>query len=155
MRTLLATVAATAVATTLGSAGLALAQTDEPTTAAIAIVAHQTVDKNLDLGHKGFSVGDQEMSSGKITKAGKAFGDTDGVCVATYVNAKAHELCTQTFDLPDGSIAAVGTVVSSPRGPAPFDWAITGGTGPYAGATGFVHVIPGNRAVHMTINVTY
>ena len=35
----------------------------------------------------------------------------------------------------------------------PFDWAVTGGTGSYAGAHGFLHVVPGNRTVHMTLNL--
>lgn len=155
MRTVLATVIATATATTLGGAGLALADTSAPTTAVIAVVAHDNNDRNIDLGRKGFSVGDEDLSTAKLTKSGQAYGSLDGVCQATFVTKPtAHELCTQTFDLPGGSLVAVGTVVSSPTGPAPFDWSITGGTGSYADASGFVHVIPGNATVHMTLHVT-
>ncbi|HVY11025.1 MAG TPA: hypothetical protein VHB18_12865 [Mycobacteriales bacterium] len=157
MRTLLATVAATAVATTLGGAGLALADTGAATSSVIPVVAHSKVDKRIDLGRKGFSVGDQETSSATLTSSGKAIGRLDGVCAATFATrSKAHELCSQTLALPGGEIVAVGTIVSTPHGPAPFDWAITGGTGNYAGATGFVHVIPANGPkIHMTIHVTY
>ncbi|HWA65180.1 MAG TPA: hypothetical protein VG899_02270 [Mycobacteriales bacterium] len=155
MRTVLATVIATAVATTLGGAGLALADSSDPTTAVIALVAHDNHDHDIDLGHKGFSVGDEDLSTAKLTMNGQAYGSIDGVCLATFVTKPtAHELCTQTLDLPNGSLVAVGTVTSSPQGPAPFDWSITGGTGSYADASGFVHVIPGNATVHMTIHVT-
>jgi hypothetical protein len=156
MRTLLAAVAATAVATTLGGAGYALAQ-PAATTSDIGVVAHSAVDKTIDLGRKGFSVGDQELSAAKLTHGGKAYGHLDGTCVVTFATkAKADELCSQTFRLPGGSITTAGTVASTPQGPGPFDWAITGGTGDYADASGFVHVIPGNGpTIHMTIHVTH
>lgn len=154
MRTLIATIAATALATTLGGAGLALADDSTAPGAVIAIVAHDKSQKDIDLGHKGFSAGDEEVGTANLTKDGRAYGTFDSVCAVTYATKPAvHELCSQTFALPDGELTSSGTVVAGPSGPSPFDWAITGGTGHYAGATGFIHVVPGNHTVHLTINV--
>jgi hypothetical protein len=155
MRTLLATLTATTLATTLGGAGVALALPDDATTSAIAVIAHQQTDKQINAGPKGLSPGDRDVSSARLTHAGAAYGSFDSVCEVTLATkSSVHELCSQTFNLPEGAITSAGGVVSGARGPAPFDWAITGGTGPYAEATGSVHVVPGNRAVRMTINLT-
>jgi hypothetical protein len=114
------------------------------------------VDRTLDLGKKGFSVGDQELESARLTRGTSGFGTVDGVCEATLATRSvAHELCSNIFALPHGLITTAGEVTSSPSGPGPFDWAITGGTGRYAKARGYVHVIPGNGpTIQMTIHVT-
>jgi hypothetical protein len=157
MRTLVATVAATVVATTLGSAGYALAATDGTTTSVIAVIGTHGSDKTIGVKPKGFSIGDQDVASTGLNRNGSPYGHFDGICEVTSASkSKANELCTETFSLPDGLISATGTVSSGPKGPSPFDWAITGGTGIYAGATGFVHVVPSNTPkIHMTIHVTY
>jgi hypothetical protein len=55
--------------------------------------------------------------------------------------------------LHEGSVTFSGLNTFRGGGPAPFDWAITGGTGAYSQAVGYLHVIPGNRTVHMTLNL--
>lgn len=119
------------------------------------LTGHQVSDKTIDVGRKGFSVGDDDLSMARLTEAGDQVASFDSACQVVFVSkGAAHELCRQTFTFAKGTIESSGEVTSSRSGPAPFDWAVTGGTGTYRNARGFVHVVPGNRTVQLIVHVT-
>lgn len=118
------------------------------------LLAHQHSEKSLDLADPGFGVGDMDLSAASLTRGTDDVGSFDGVCQVTIASkSKADQLCTQTLSLPRGSIVSTGTVASGRSGPAPFDWAITGGTGAYATARGYIHVLPGNKTVRLIVHL--
>ena len=156
MRTLVAAVAAAGITAVVGGATVALAQPHSATGSTIKLAAHQTSEKSVDVGHKGYGPGDEDVSAARLTSGGTTAGTFDGVCTATLVAKTAgHQLCTQTFRLNKGEVTSTGSVTAGKAGPAPFNWAITGGTGSYAKARGYVHVIPGNKTVHMVMHLTH
>lgn len=160
MRTTIATASAVGVAAVVVASGVALAQPRQAaqpvtsTATTLRVVAHRASDQTIDLGRKGFSAGDEDLSVARLTSGGRRVGTFSTICTTVAVGSKATQLCTQSFQLAHGDIEASGAVTSTQAGPSPFDWAITGGTGDYRAARGSVHVIPGNRTVHMTLHVT-
>jgi hypothetical protein len=134
----------------VGGAGAAVAASwpasAAPSARVIRLTASGGGDHNLDLGRKGFSAGDMQVTSAPVSTAGHRAGRFIGSCQAMRVTKTSEQqLCTWVFDLRGGSIATTGTVSSTRTGPAPFDIAITGGTGDYTGAQGYVHVEPASR----------
>ncbi|MFE4552613.1 hypothetical protein [Streptomyces sp. NPDC056785] len=111
----------------------------------IQLDARQTGSENLDVGKKGLSPGDGVVVAEDLYRDGRKTGDHSVVC--TYIRTKPGELqCLGTFALPRGQITAQALL----RLPVPstVDLAITGGTGDYRSARGFVHTVPaGTRTV--------
>ncbi|HEX9064875.1 MAG TPA: hypothetical protein VF843_07190 [Streptosporangiaceae bacterium] len=65
----------------------------------------------------------------------------------------ADEMITITFILRGGQIDVTGVATSTKSGPGPFSLAITGGTGSYAGATGYASVAPAHSP-RITLHVS-
>jgi hypothetical protein len=152
------TLLAAAGATTLvvlagGHAALASSPAaDRAAATTLNLVAHDQTDTSVDVGRKGFSAGDQEVSTLKLS--GDATGRGTITCQAMSVSRKkAVQQCSGTFSLAGGTVTFFGPTIAGHNGPAPFDWAVTGGTGAYSQATGALHVVPGNRTVHMTLQL--
>jgi hypothetical protein len=117
-----------------------------PSPTVIRLTAAGGGDHDLDLGRKGFSPGDMQVTTATLSSAGERAGRFVASCQATRATKKTEtQLCTWVFDLRGGSITTTGTVSSTRRGPAPFNFAITGGTGSYTAAEGYLHVAPANR----------
>jgi hypothetical protein len=120
----------------------------------LELVSHDRTNARVDVGRQGFGPGDEDVSSMTLEVDGKAAGHGTITCQAMRVSHRsADEQCSGVFALHDGSITFFGLTTAGRGGPAPFDWAITGGTGAYAQSAGYVHVIPGNHTVHMTLNL--
>jgi hypothetical protein len=92
----------------------------------------------LDLGAEGFSADDTEIFVDDVQRRGRSVGSQAGSCtVATVSETRLVGLCTTTLTLADGSLTTQGVVDEDPsQGPAGLRWAVTGGTGRYAGAGG-------------------
>ena len=156
----LVTAGATALALLAGGHA-ALATAPVPTSApaaaratTIAIAAHQQSDANVDVGRKGFSAGDQEVSTMRLSVDGQPTGHGSIDCLAMRVSrASADQQCSGVLVLSGGTVTFAGATTAGRHGPAPFDWAVTGGTGDYSQATGYLHVVPANRTVRMTLNL--
>lgn len=135
----------------------ALASSPGPTEAratTLTLVSHDRTNARVDVGRKGFGPGDQDVSSMTLEVDGRAAGHGTITCQAMRVSRKsADEQCSGVLALHDGSVTFFGLTTAGRGGPAPFDWAVTGGTGAYGQATGYVHVVPGNHTVHMTLNL--
>jgi hypothetical protein len=149
MKSAVALVAALALA--VGVVTLASADTngssDDNGGKVFKIFEHEDQTDSVDVGAPGPSLGDQFVFSSTLLRreGGARIGTDGGVC--TFVRfeqnsstASAH--CVATLSLEGGQITLQGlatfslTATTNP----PFDVAITGGTGAYAGAGGYVHI---------------
>jgi hypothetical protein len=104
----------------------------------------KTVDSTeLDLGKRGFSVGDRFIFTEKALDGRRRVGTAYGEC--TLVRLKRDEAtsqCLVTLVLERGSLTAHGVITGSEEGDEPFTFAVTGGTDRYKGAGGEARVSP-------------
>jgi hypothetical protein len=104
----------------------------------------------LDLGTQGPSLGDQSLASGDLfpPKGGSKLGIDGVICTIVRLEQKGNAVtsqCQATASLAGGQITAQALVTSvNNQAPSPSDFAITGGTGAYAGASGQVTAEPIN-----------
>jgi len=118
------------------------------------VAVHNT---DLDLGDPGPSAGDTQVFLDDVQRNGKTVGSSAGSCTVTlFTDTRLVGACTATLTLPAGSITAQGAFDEDPRvGPGGFTWAVTGGTGRYAGAGGEVNGTfrPGTDIVDVEIDL--
>ncbi|GHE98252.1 hypothetical protein GCM10014715_63020 [Streptomyces spiralis] len=115
----------------------------------IELVGKQTSAGEVDLGEPGVSVGDQRVVHEDLYRDGKKVGDHSTVCTFTRVSPAALQ-CLGTFALPEGQFAAQ-SLLHLPA-PASVDVGITGGTGDYRTARGFIRTVPaGETERHFTV----
>jgi hypothetical protein len=102
---------------------------------------HQSTDDNIDLGHTGFSAGDQDLFTARLTRSGMHAGRLVGSCTTVRVGkSTADQLCEFVLRLHHGQLTATGTVTSTQQGPGTFMLPIVGGTGRYHSAAGQITV---------------
>lgn len=107
------------------------------------IVARQTQIEHLDLGTRGPSLGDEIVHSGEILRNGSVVGVFGEVCTTVRAGHEADEddlQCLGTAKLPEGQFTTHG--LASGSGHEPTEVAITGGTGAYRTAHGYIHSVP-------------
>jgi allene oxide cyclase-like protein len=137
------------VAALISVAGVTLASANSDsssgTTTKLFELTVQTAD--IDLGDKGFSLGDMEIFSDDLydKEGGTKVGFDGGACtIVRITDAKTFSgtaQCLVTLSLAKGQITTQGLVTFAGDGlPKPFDIAITGGTGAYQDADGQVTV---------------
>ncbi|MFF4350015.1 hypothetical protein [Streptomyces sp. NPDC001530] len=115
------------------------------------LVGKQTSAGEVDLGERGVSVGDQRVVHEDLYRDGKKVGDHSAVCTFTQVNPAALQ-CLGTFALPEGQFAAQ-SLLHLPAPPS-VDVSITGGSGAYRTAQGFVRTVPaGETERHFTVHL--
>jgi hypothetical protein len=103
------------------------------------VTATVTEISQIDLGAPGPSLGDEIVFSGPLLRGGNQVGHQGAVC--TTVGLQRHEAqCIATYSFGGGQITAQALVILGSA--APYDVAITGGTGNYEGAEGEIHVRP-------------
>jgi hypothetical protein len=127
-------VAAAALLGTLGVMSLASASTDNTTVLHITgkILQFNTVD----LGKKGLSPGDQFTQADALFINGNRVGSDGLACTFTRVAGNFNQTqCLLTLRLPKGQITAQTLLNSTDR---TFVFAITGGTGAYRDAGGYI-----------------
>ena len=151
MRMKFAVALVAALALAVGVVTLASADTngssDDNSGKVFKIFEHEDQTDSVDVGAPGPSLGDQFVFSSTLLRreGGARIGTDGGVCTFVRLDqnsstASAH--CVATLSLEGGQITLQGlatfstTATTSP----PFDVAITGGTGAYAGAGGYVHI---------------
>ena len=134
---------ALAAAVLLGGAGTVLtvvpaASADEPLRLVTVAVPDRNTD--LDLGQPGPSAGDTQVFLDDVQRDGRTVGTSAGGCTLTTISdTRLAGACSATLVLPEGSLTTQGAFDEDPAtGPAGFTWAVTGGTGSYAGAAGEV-----------------
>ncbi len=133
---------ALAAAVVLAGAGTALAVAPAAADAPLRLVTVAVPDRttDLDLGTPGPSAGDTQVFLDDVQRDGETVGTSAGGCtIATLSETRLVAVCTTTLTLPEGSLTAQGAFDEDPTvGPTGFTWAVTGGTGSYAGAGGEV-----------------
>ena len=88
---------------------------------------------------KGPSLGDEIVFSEKLLQGGTEVGHQGAVCTTVSL-ARQEAQCSATYAFGDGQITAQALIILGSK--APYDGAITGGSGTYEGAGGVVHVRP-------------
>ncbi|RFC78218.1 hypothetical protein [Streptomyces sp. AcE210] len=138
--------------TQLASASTGSAQGAHQRAEIIQLVAKQTQSQTVDTGHRGHSLGDELVIAEDLYQNGKKVGDHAVVC--TYVHIGPDSLqCLGTFALPQGQIT--GQALLHLPSHSAVDVAITGGSGSYNGAGGYVHTVPaGTTERHLTFHIT-
>ncbi|MFD6972575.1 hypothetical protein [Streptomyces sp. NPDC059979] len=115
------------------------------------LVGKQTSSGEIDLGKPGISVGDQRIVHEDLYRNGKKVGDHSAACTVTRVSPTALQ-CLGTFALPEGQFAAQ-SLLHLPA-PASVDVGITGGSGEYSAARGFIRTVPaGETERHFTVHL--
>jgi Allene oxide cyclase barrel like domain len=103
------------------------------------VTATVTEVSQIDLGAPGPSLGDEIVFSGQLLQGGHQVGHQGAV--GTTVSLQRHEAqFTATYSFGGGQITAQALVILGSA--APYEVAITGGTGKYEGAKGQIHVLP-------------
>ncbi|MFF4653664.1 hypothetical protein [Streptomyces sp. NPDC001380] len=118
----------------------------------IRLVARQTQSAFVDLGRKGVSLGDERVIAEDLYQGDRKIGDHSVVC--TYVHLAPDALqCVGAFALPQGQIA--GQALLHLPAPPAVDIPVTGGSGAYRTAGGYVHTVPaGDTERHLTFHIT-
>ncbi|AWW41437.1 MULTISPECIES: allene oxide cyclase barrel-like domain-containing protein [Streptomyces] len=151
----LSVAAGVAVALAGGAALASSASADtsdrKPRTQTFELVGKQTSSGEVDLGKPGTSVGDQRIVHEDLYRDGKKVGDHSAICTYTQVSPAALQ-CVGTFALPEGQFAAQ-SLLHLPA-PSSVDVAITGGSGAYSTAQGFIRTVPaGETERHFTVHL--
>ena len=160
------TIAIATSAALIGGAALAVTaqgqdQTQDQTTKTITFTAGQPARrdiKQIDTKPSGESLGDQNIGAVTVRRNGKPTGRLLNQCIAVDASYEG-QTCTITLLTRDGQIIAQGAgehraLPGHGGNPGNTDdvFAITGGTGTYAGATGTVR--PRGTREGATITVT-
>lgn len=122
-------------------AATALAASSGTSARTIKVVEHATTDAVTDTGKKGDTAGDLLTFANQVFNAGdaKQVATDQGWCIRTVVG-KAWE-CFWTTSLTGGQITVEGPFYDA----GPSKLAITGGTGAYAGARGWMALSAANQ----------
>jgi hypothetical protein len=151
MRVKLAVAGLAAAILAVSAVTLASARTTGPShdrgTKVFTIFTVTVQSQFLDLGPQGLSLGDQSIFADDVydKKGGAKIGSDGVVCTVVRVTDPATgsgtAQCVATVSLPDGQLTIQGLVsFTGEELPAPFQQAITGGTGAYANARGQITV---------------
>jgi hypothetical protein len=132
-----AAVSAAAAATSV----VAVSASGQTTSRTVEVTQVERAFKFEDVAPKGgpgkpFTQGDAFVIGGRLLKGGKAAGKANLVCTTTQPGRKGGSLCDGSLVLSGGEITFSGynTVADTPS----TVFAVTGGTGSYAGASGTV-----------------
>lgn len=107
------------------------------------LTARATQITGVDLPPPGTSQGDELIVAGDLLKSNTTVGGFDEVCAMTRIGPNNTNTlqCQITLSLPKGQITVQGVFTISNSGPGDITLAITGGTGKYRTAHGFVHAV--------------
>jgi hypothetical protein len=116
---------------------------DDDRVEVIRVLATTVQEADLDLGAQGDSLGDQFIFSDDLSRRGEKVGIDGGHCTLMRLEPRVSATlqCLVTADLPRGQITAQGLITFTEETEGePFRIAITGGTGRYKEAHGYVKV---------------
>lgn len=143
---------AVGLAITAGSAGVA---SESPRTLTYRGVETGRDAKAVDVRPKGESVGDRYLASLTLRRNGAIAGRLEVECTAVDGRYEGH-MCTLVAILEEGTLAFQSASVGRPIpnvGTPPEVYAVTGGTGRYAGAGGTMTVEPTAKGERVTITL--
>ncbi|MFI1169689.1 hypothetical protein ACH4UM_40640 [Streptomyces sp. NPDC020801] len=121
------------------------------------LTAKPTQVQNVDVPPPGAGQGDQLIVTGDLVRSAVTVGRFDEVCttVRTGSNNSSDLQCQITLSLPQGQITVQGVFGISASGPGDITLAITGGTGSYRAARGFIHAVSTSGVeTEVTVHIT-
>ncbi|MFD7614405.1 dirigent protein [Streptomyces sp. NPDC059828] len=97
----------------------------------------------IDVDPTGSSQGDELVATGTVFRSGSEVGRYDEVCTVTRVESSGGFTfqCQVTLTLPDGQLTVQGVFPITESGAGEITLAITGGTGKYRTAKGYVEAV--------------
>lgn len=117
-------------------------------TSTLTFVTKQQSLTQIDVGKKGFSVGDSFIFSEQLLANGKQAGHDRIICTHVANARTGGDSCTGTVMLAGGTIQLAGVSAEGP-----FTVAVVGGTGTYAGARGSARVSSGGAKGALAISL--
>jgi hypothetical protein len=116
--------------------------------ATLHLVAKDGVVTPIDLGTKGFGIGDQYVLSDVLYRDGRRVGRDAATC--TVVTAEGDSICDLVLVLPDGHLLVHGLL---PASPGTIRLAVTGSTGQFATARGDAVLIQRESSSELTVRL--
>lgn len=112
----------------------------------IHLTAVATQANSLDFPPPGPSQGDELIVAGNVLQNSVTVGTYDETCTTTRTgpNDSSTVQCVVTLTLPKGKITVQGVFPITSTGPGDITLAITGGTGDYRTARGYVQAVNTN-----------
>ncbi|MGW2748992.1 allene oxide cyclase barrel-like domain-containing protein [Streptomyces sp. NPDC001450] len=109
----------------------------------IHLTAVVTQVTSLDFPPPGPSQGDELIVAGNVLQNGTKVGTYDETCTTTRTGTDDSSTvqCVTTLTLPQGKITVQGVFAITNTGPGDITLAITGGTGVYRTAQGYVQAV--------------
>ncbi|ADI12167.1 hypothetical protein SBI_09049 [Streptomyces bingchenggensis BCW-1] len=120
------------------------------------LITQPTDQSFLDLDGLGPSQGDELIISGNVLQNSQQVGTFSEVCTITRVAPpdQSDLLCEGTLVLPQGQITFQGRFTIMAGGPSDVTLAITGGTGVYRTAHGFIQAVnPGAAQTEIVVHL--
>ncbi|WP_327425787.1 allene oxide cyclase barrel-like domain-containing protein [Streptomyces sp. NBC_01236] len=99
--------------------------------------------------------GDQAVCTDDLARDGVNVGHDGRVCTLLRIepDGSGEEQCEITLSLPKGQITVQGLDEFPAGGTFEYDQAITGGTGEYRAARGYIHVVVSESQADLTIHL--
>jgi hypothetical protein len=120
-------------------------------------VTTKTIDETPVDHTKPPKLGDTSVITEDVVAGDKKIGTSDLTCTMVRLDLAKHFFAAECFNttvLPGGQITSQGYVTSDQIEKVPFEQAITGGTGAYAGARGVLTVDEaGDGPAHLTYSL--
>jgi len=112
--------------------------------------------EEIDVGKKGFSIGDYVAFNDTVFFGKKRVGTLDGTCTTTRLSGdEGAQQCVVTLTLPGGQLTAQGVLEFEGEDVEGLTVAITGGTGRYsdAGGEAFVRFLDNDKTlIHVVLD---
>jgi hypothetical protein len=112
----------------------AASATSGSTDRVVRVSERQISNHFIDLGKKGFSIGDEFLFTSAVFQGGNRVGLTDGSC---KIMDRNRALCVIATTIRGDQLTGTGTLNLQAT---TFDFPVSGGTGQFAGMSGYVHV---------------
>ena len=136
------------LAATTGVVGVTTASSASgSSTETFTLIGHEKAFHVVDNGRKGDSAGDDGTIAGTLNRDGKQVGRYLAECVQT--DGSGHSLCRFALALPGGQLVLETGYGKGVNGNKVVHEAIVGGTGTYAGASGYTD---GTETGRTTVN---
>ncbi|MFE2444529.1 allene oxide cyclase barrel-like domain-containing protein [Streptomyces melanosporofaciens] len=120
------------------------------------LTARPTQTNSVDVAPPGNSQGDQLIVAGDLLRSNVTVGRFDETCTVTRTSPmdSSDLQCQITLSLSEGQITVQGVFAITGAGPGDITLAITGGTGRFRTAHGFIHAVnSSNTETQLTVHL--